>query len=139
MCCCRNDNRQRDPSKPASTADLTDTIELANGCACKFFFFFFELPLLLSPTFYSHDPSVTLLGSFILFYFFSHSTHTVLQQTNSQAAALPTSSSTLSKTFSKLPSAAASPTIASSWKTQEWLNHKTSATSSTRPFHWETR
>lgn len=30
----RNDSRQRDPSKPASTADLADTIELANGCAC---------------------------------------------------------------------------------------------------------
>jgi hypothetical protein len=31
----RNDSRQRDPSKPASTADLADTIELANGCACE--------------------------------------------------------------------------------------------------------
>eukprot|EP00887_Chlorella_sp_A99_P005800 scaffold1.g5800.t1 len=31
----RSDGRgQRDPSKPASTADLADTIELANGCAC---------------------------------------------------------------------------------------------------------
>lgn len=30
----RNDGRQRDPDRPASTADLADTIELANGCAC---------------------------------------------------------------------------------------------------------
>jgi G3E family GTPase len=39
----RNDNRQRDSSKPASTADLTDTIELANGCACEYMIWLWAL------------------------------------------------------------------------------------------------
>ena len=31
----RNDRARRQPSSVNSTADLADTIELANGCACE--------------------------------------------------------------------------------------------------------
>ena len=34
----RGDINRKKESGPTSTTDLTDTIELVNGCACKFWF-----------------------------------------------------------------------------------------------------